>query len=514
VPGVRARLAEVAVRPRDDGEELDVIDVVSSVAGPRERRRSPGAGRSARRVRQASLGVAVVVILVGIFAAGGMFGGSAPTSPPLTDPTCRAIAGNSPTPAFRLAGAPDDELGVRGLPGHPKPRLGGTGSPWQLPGPEVALTLEGRRDLHLILATGVCAAEVEIEVASAEAGDDPPPSERRAFLRTTVEPARDDFAFFFDPADGDWVLRIVVRYWDAVGEGSRLAEGYFRVRVGNGPFVTPRPSPAPVATPALPCGPTPPVPADVVVTLATGGTAPIPGVEPDVELPDVTVGLGDTIEVAVEGAPCATSWTIDARVGEALVAIERVPNPDNSPAIAAQNIWRFGLPGSTDEADLVVILRFGTAGVAERLWHLRSSAFEIPAALVVTADGRRMATTPGCGLTLELATGFTRREACALLGYVPGERFEIDAYEPLGVEIPGWTIVAWSGNCGFRIGEEGEAFESATCGLGSFLPERNASPPPILFVVPPGDQVIQLWLSATRNGDRFSVPYFLRVNAR
>ncbi|TAJ99730.1 MAG: hypothetical protein EPO36_11795 [Chloroflexota bacterium] len=505
------------MRPRDDGDGFDVIDVESFAVATKVSGRPPGGRRAPRRLRRASLAAAAAVIAFGTFAAGGLLGESTPTSGPeasaASDSACRVIGQGSPSPVFRVAGAPGDDVGVRGVPGDPSPRMGDTEPGWHLPTTQQSLTVATPRDLRLIPATDICLAEVEVEAAPAAAGEEPRPGDREMLLRAMLDPAGHDFAFS-SPDEGDWALRIVVRYLVAAGEEPRLVEAFFRVRVGDAPFATPRPSPAPVATPAMPCGPTPPVAADVVVTLTTGGTAPIPGVGPDAELPDVTVGLGDPIEIAVEEAHCATSWTIDARVGEALVAIERVPNPENDPAIAAQNVWQFGLPGTVDEADLVVILRFGTAGVAERLWHVRSAAFEIPAAFVVTTDGRLMAANPGCGLTVELATGFTRSEECALLGYVPGERFEIDAYEPLGVEIPGWTIVAWSGNCGFRISEEGEAFESATCGLGSFLPERNASPPPILFVVPPGDQVIQLWLSATRNGDRFSVPYFLRVNAR
>jgi len=499
-----------------DADDFDIEDVAMpgvEIGRPgRSGRRSPN-----HRLRRASLAVAAIVILAGAFAAGGLVGDPGPTSPPNQPPTeaaCRTIGATSPSPAFRLAAAPDDAIGVRGLPGNPSPSLGDTGRLWQIPGPELSLTVATHGDLRLILATGVCAAEVEIEAAPAAARDEP--DDRWALLRTTLAPARDEFTFDV-PVDDDWVLRIVVRYWAPTGQPERLVEGYFRVRVGPVPFATPADAPAgPVATPALPCGPTPPVPADVVVTLTTGVGDPIAGVGPGDNLPLAVVGLGESLEIVVAGAACATSWTIDARVGDSIVSIEGVPNVANNPARAAQNVWRFELPGGVEEADLVVVLRFGFVGIAERLWHVTTAPFEVPAAFIVTADGRRAEAYVGCGLSVELANGYSAADSCGSIGYDGGgERFDVEAFAALAVEVPGWTIVTWSGQCGqVSAGDGPEVFESAGCELGGFAVDDVASAPPVRFVLGPGDVILQLQLSATQYGDRFGAPYYLPVAAR
>ena len=519
-PDWRAAIAEDSVGRMHDRDEahLDVIDVEAFAREVGPRRGPVRGGRPPHRVRQVSLAAAAAVIVVGGFAAGGLLGDSAPSSPPdalASTAPCTPIASNSPAPAFRLAGAPGDEVGVRGLPGNPSPRLGGTGGPWQLPGPELSLTVATHRDLRLLLATGVCVAEIEIEAAPAASGNEPDPADRWALLRTTLAPARDEFAFDV-PVDNDWVLRIVVLYWAPTGQPARLAEGYFRVRVGDGPFATPtEPAHKPFVTPAVPCGPAPATSSDVVVTLTTGGADPVPGVEPGADLPLITVGLGEAIEIAVAGAACATSWTIDARVGDSIVSIEGVPNVANNLARAAQNVWRFELPRGVEDAVLVVVLRFGFVATVERTWHVTTAPFEVPAAFIVAADGRRVEAHPGCGLGLELANGYTAADECGELGYDgSGEHFEVTAFEVLALEVPGWTIVGWSGVCGLLIGDAGEVSESAGCGLGGYSIESGGSPPPLRFLVPPGRQVVQLWITAIRDGDRFNVPYYARIDAR
>ncbi|MCI0583034.1 MAG: hypothetical protein L0227_09115 [Chloroflexi bacterium] len=505
----------------DDRHELDVIDVEPPARGAPPRSRA-AAGRGPRRLRQASLMVAAAVIVVGVVASGGLLGESRPTNPPeavATDETCRELEPAMASPAFRLAGAPDDERGVRGLPGERRPKLGATNAAWQVPGAEQSLTISAPGDLHLILATGACAVEVEVEAAPAEAGDEPPTSDRQQLLRTALEPPRHAFAFPA-PADGDWVLRVVVAYLgaDTTGDDEHVAEWFFRVRVGAGPFATPSLRPVAIATPAMPCGLAPSVPADAVVTLATRTIDPVSGVASGEVLPEVVIGLGETIEIAVAGAACATSWTIEARAGEAILSIEGVLNDGNDPARASQNVWQFRLPDGSNEAELVVILRFGSAGLVERLWQVRSAPFQAPPVFVVAADGRRVAADPGCGLGLERANGFTAGDGCNELGYEPGERLTVDADEPLGLEIEGWTIVAWSGSCGSLVeSDEEDAFEPSGCSLGGFDIqgfEGSGNPPPIRFVLPAGDHVLQLWITATLDGDRFSVPYFAGVLAR
>jgi hypothetical protein len=143
-----------------------------------------------------------------------------------------------PPAEFRLAVVEGDAAGVRSLPGDPT-ELGEAAA--GVPAPQLALRMDAPRDIRVILATGLCATEIQVDAAPAGAGDDPPAGARLALLRTAFEPARHDLAFLF-PAVGDWGFRIVVRYWGAPGTDARLAEAWFRVRVGGGPFGTPTPS--------------------------------------------------------------------------------------------------------------------------------------------------------------------------------------------------------------------------------------------------------------------------------
>ncbi|HEX9550467.1 MAG TPA: hypothetical protein VF971_05180 [Candidatus Limnocylindrales bacterium] len=508
-----------------DADDFDIEDVAMpgvEIGRPgRSGRRSPN-----HRLRRASLAVAATVILAGAFAAGGLVGDPGPTSPPDQPPTgaaCGTIGATSPSPAFRLAAAPDDAIGVRGLPGADQPRLGEGDPAWRLPNPEQSLTVAAARELRLILATGVCAAEIEIEAAPAVVGDDPDPGDRWSFLRTALDPASPEFAFLF-PSEGDWGLRIVVRYWGAAGASERLVETFFRVRVGDGPFaIATEPPAAPNVTPAVSCGPIPNAAADVVVTLTTGGGDPVagldPGADPGLELPGVAVDLGDPVEIAVEGSGCATSWTIDVRTGDTILSIEGVPNVSNDPGRAAQNRWQLLLPEVFDEALLVVVLRLGPSVLVERLWQVSSLPFEIPPAFVVAPDGRRADAHPGCGLAISLASGYAGVDDCGSIGYDGGgPRFLVDAFETLSVEIPGWTIVAWRGECGQLSVDDGTEhtvqFEITGCELGGFDVSSSTGSPPVRFVLSPGDQVVRLQVSAVRDGDRFSLPYYLPVSAQ
>ena len=83
------------------------------------------------------------------------------------------------------------------------------------------------------------------------------------------------------------------------------------------------------------------------------------------------------------------------------------------------------------------------------------------------------------------------------------------------LEIPGWTISSWYGACG-RIDVDGGGLEYFnqvdSCYLGGYSLTGGASPPaPARFLARPGEQVIQLYVTATRDGDTFQVPMFALV---
>jgi len=514
-----------------DEADLDIEDVEVVAAGGISNRRPVRAASRRPGTPAISLAIAAMAIaVVGLVAAGGL-GGPSPTpttdsvlstpSPPSTlrvgatpNPGCRQLDAGASLPPFRLAAGPGD-TGVRGLPGTPRPRFGTAYPDWHLPGPELALEAAPASDLRLVLATGVCAARVEVEAAPAELGNDPGLPDRQELLREFLDPVR-DHVDFVAPSRGDWGLRIVVEYWSADSTGNARVEAFFRVRLGRGPFSSASGAPGPVVTPAVPCGPAPTRSEDIVLALTTGGSDPVPGVEPGDELPVVVVGPGEAIEIAVATSACATSWTIDVGTADSSTTIDGVPNPADDPASAAQNRWRFTLL-ALDEADLVVSARFGPSVLVERRWRVTGAPFEVPAAFVVAADGRRAEAHPGCGLGLELANGFSMEDECGSIGYDgSGARFEVDAGEVVDLEVPGWTIVRWTGQCGQLTEVDGvNVFEYEGCGLGGFAVDVGASAPPARFLLPPGDRIVMLLITATTlDGDRFTVPYFLPVSAR
>jgi hypothetical protein len=514
---------ETVGRTSDPDEAgFDIVDVESPGVGGAPDRGPVRAWGQGPGTPQISVAVAAIAVLVvGIAAAGGLNGPSpSSTSPSRTaDPGCRQLAVDARRPAFRLA-AGEGDTGVRGLPGSSSPRFGAAYPDWHLPGPELALDAPPASDLRLVLATGACAARVEIEAAPAELGDDPGLGDRQELLRAFLDPVRHDVSFAA-PSSGDWGLRILVEYWTAGPAGDAPVEAFFRVRVGSGPFATesspPSPEPRPVVTPAASCGPNPASAAGVVLTLTTAGSQPVPGVEAGVIAPVIPVGLGNTIEIAVEGEACATSWTVDHRSGDEIVSVEGFRNATADPRIAAQNRWRFTLQGPVGERDVVVVIRFGPSLLVERTWRIDGLGFNIPEAFVVAADGRRVEAHPGCGLSIELANGYTGVDSCGSIGYEGGgERLVVEAFEPVDLEVPGWEIVGWSGLCGRITVADGTAsFDATGCGLGGFSMDDTASPPPpVRFVVPPGEHVLQLSVTAVRDGDRYSVPYYVPVTVR
>lgn len=504
-----------------DETGFDIVDVEVSAAGGISDRRPVRAARRRPGTPEISLGIAAVaIVVVGLAAAGGLSGPSPTPSiasgSSTANPGCRLLDSDAPLPAFRLAAGAGD-TGVRGQPGAPNPRFGAAYPEWHLPGPELALEAAPATDLRLVLATGACAARVEIEAAPAELGDDPGLRDRQELLRAFLDPAR--YHVDFDaPTRGDWGLRIVVEYWSTSSTGNARVEAFFRVRVGRGPHASPSPDPRPVVTPAVPCGPAPASPADVVLTLTTAGSEPVPGAAAGGVAPVIPVGLGNPIEIGVEGDACATSWTVDVRWGDAIESVEGVPNIATDPRYAAQNRWRFTLAGPVGERDVVVVVRFGASLLVERTWRVDGLGFDPPAAFVVATDGRRVEAHPGCGVSIELANGYTGVDSCDSIGYEGGgERLVVGAFEPVGLEVPGWTIIEWSGQCGRVIGlEEGTAsFDSPGCGLGGYSMAGTASsPPPVRIVIRPGDHILQLWITAIRDGDRVSVPFYVPVTVR
>jgi hypothetical protein len=458
------------------------------------------------------LATAAVAVLAVIVAVGGGLGDPRPSSSPESDPRCAPVDPAAGVPSFRLAIAGDD-TGVRGLPGAVQgPGVEASGRGWPVPGTELALDVPVSQPLHLVLATGVCLTGIHAEAWDAHLDHAPAESERQAVLETLV-PLGGDIEIP-GTSRGDWALRIVAEYWTGAGGPVVSTEWFFRVRVGADAEAAPTQSVRPLITPAVSCGPSVPSSAGAVVTLAAPGVAPVAGTAPDVDPPTLEVGLGEPIEIAVEGDACATSWTIDRRSDLGIDVIEGVPNIANDPGRAAQNRWTFTLPAG--ETVVVATFRFGPPVVVERSWRVRVPDFSIPEAFLIARDGGRVAALPGCGLSLELANGYGGADSCASIGYDgSGDRLEVSALEATTFDVPGWTIVAWSGACGriVAMADGTTTFESDACSLGGFNLDDPSAAPDVRFVLRPGEHVVQLQVTAVRDGDRFSAPFYALVRA-
>jgi hypothetical protein len=229
--------------------------------------------------------------------------------------------------------------------------------------------------------------------------------------------------------------------------------------------------------------------------------------------PVVSVGVGDPLEIAVVGDACATSWDIRLLLDERVDETEHQDNPLEDPAFAAQNRWRMRVVVA--EYRLVAELRFGSLELV-RHWLVAGNPFVVPDAMLFGTDGSRVFALPGCGTMLQLANGYSAGDNCGSIGYPAGlEALHVPAWSVVTFEIPGWSIDSWYGSCG-RIDTDGGGYESFNpvngCYLGGYGVTDGAEPPgPARFLARPGDQVVQLYVSATRDGDTFQVPLFAVV---
>ena len=328
---------------------------------------------------------------------------------------------------------------------------------------------------------------------------------------------------------GDWVLRAEAHY-QMLGDdpGAEIVTvSYFRVVAGVTPTVTDGPQispvPTPVATPAVACGPTT-VTAATTVMLVGGLGDPIPGAADVIptplnipaDVPLVPVGLGNPIWIEIDGAACAVRWDLELLdLGSRQTAlIYSQDNPSLDPSFGVQNRWQIS---TTSDAVLIARLGFANGVSLVRTWQVAIQPFQVPAAFVVAQDGSRFAASAGCGLTIELANGFSSGDDCGSIGYSPTEEaLNVKAYQAVTFEIPGWGVRAWSATCGTVVTDQGlESFDTTDgCDLGGGASDTNEALGPIAFVLRPGDTVIRFGVSAVgATGDVFGISYFVRVIA-
>jgi hypothetical protein len=387
---------------------------------------------------------------------------------------------------------------------------------WRVPGGDGqgVRPIASGPQLELETAPGACIRYVVAEYADANLGHPRRAGERHPLTNAAVEPAATNPGLGQLP-DGDWVVRAQAYFETRMSgpQGLVVVEYFFRVRVGTGPFATIRPSPTPeptpAVTPAVACGPAPTGAGEGELLLSAPGTAPIAGALELDGAPIVPIGPGEALELSVAGDGCAASWAIsllDATTSGPSTVIS-IENPTDDLAWAAQNRWQIDAPPGT--YDLVASLHFGPGVDLVRAWRVVAREFTVPEAFLIGGDGTRVAVLPGCGLSISLANGYSAIADCGSIGYPDGlEVLHVAAWSPVVLEIPGWTISSWSGTCGRAIeGVEGQDFETVNgCSLGNYSVAPGASPPaPVRFLARPGEQAVLLGITASRDGNTFSV---------
>lgn len=493
--------------------DADLDAAVVAPAGTGLPRRRAGGGRSA------GIAVAAVALLTAGIAIGGVLNEPPPsvspapteTSPPAAAFACVPVAyGSLPSFSLGVAGLERTYSGRRGRTDRPGDEI--TPS-WEISDEWRPSTLASGSALELRTRGDACISHVSVEYAEAGLGHPPRWYDLNVLIDAAVQPASPSPPIGTMP-DGDWLIRAVahVESGDVV-----LAEFYFRVQVGPGPFAsptpvpTPTPEPTPAVTPAVACGPAPAAAEGIQVTVGAPGQAAVAGGADEADPPIANVGVGDLLDVAVVGDACATSWDIRLVPDESgREATDTQDNPSNDPAFAAQNRWQLRVDVAYSR--LVAALRFGDLQVV-RYWRVVGQPYLAPGAIIVAADGRQVAVLPGCGTVVRLANGYQASDSCASIGFPTGlETLRVPAWSVVTIEVPGWTISSWSGSCG-QVTSDGAGLDYFNqvdgCYLGNYVVTGGATPPaPARFLARPGEQVVQLGLTVTRDGDTVEVQLY------
>lgn len=511
--------------PDRDEAELLVFDADAPPTRPAQAGRPGTPGGRRRSSRGIGIAVAALVVLTGGVVIGGILESPGPDGNPRSDdpPSC-IPTGLDSVPTFRV-GVDGSPLFISGQLGsnHVPATQGEDNHTWRVPAPGAAAQTPSITTSDVLEARvdgGRCIRYLVAERAWARLTN-PGARDRTPMVDGVIAPASYSPALGTLP-EGDWVIRVTAFFETGVGDVGGLVTGerYFRVRVGDGPFSsgppppTKAPRPSPGVTPALPCGVPPTAAEGVRIDLTAPGSGPVAGAAEGGDLPVVNVGLGDQIELAIADDACALSWSLtilDLETGDTVQA-ETVLNPNDLPEVAHQNRWPILVPNGAH--DLVATFHFGPGIDVVRFWRVVGLSFDIPTTSVTAEDGSTVNAVPICGLSVELANGYSAGDDCG--GFeVPQDLpvLRVPAWSRIVVEVPGWTITSWNGQCGRTPsdGGGGTSFEYL-CSLGGYYVEDGLAPPgPAQFIARPGDQAVQVFVSATNETGRFSVPMMLRV---
>jgi hypothetical protein len=484
------------------------------------------ASRGRRRGSSRGIGIAVaaLIILTAGVAAGSFF------EPPVSDPSVDPAAADCvPTdldeaPAFSL-GIEASPLRIAGQVGYTRLPSGGQGDEgtWKVPdpaepgrapdiGPGEGLTIrvDGERCIRYLVAERAPAAV-----------KDPVAADIRPLVDTAVSPSSPR-PTLGSLAEGDWVVRVTAYFETGLGgaEGLVIGQRFFRVRVGEGPFPTarprptPDPDPTPAATPTVACGVAPTDPAALRVDLLSPGSNATAGAPEGAQLPIVHASSGQDLEIGTAGDACALSWTISTFETESgdPVAVDAVLNPADDPGFASANRWAIDVPVGSH--DVVAALHLGPGLDVVRFWRVVREEFVVPDVVLTGEDGVTAKAIPGCGLTVNLANGYSRNEECGLIvlpDVIP--ELHVPAWSRVALEVPGWSLKTWNAICGHLApdGAGGNYFEWE-CSLGGFYGESGSPPPnPARFLARPGSELIQIHVEATSEKGTFNVVLFVRI---
>jgi len=470
-----------------------------------------------------AIAVAALVLLTAGVAVGGILEGPRPDGNSSAADECIPAslpASRSTGPAFRLGieGSPlliDGQVGSADVP-----RGGGA---WQVPDPGragqvptitptdvVQVHVEGDRCVRYLVAERAPASLVS-----------PTLRERRAVTDAAITPSSPRPALGSVP-DGDWVIRVAAYFETGRSDpgGLVIGERFFRVRVGEGPLPsvppppTENPDPTTAATPAVPCGTSTPGADPTRVVLTAPGYAGVDGAAEGEGIPIVNLGLGEQFDLATADDECALSWTItvfNTETGE-VVDRDTLLNPDEIPAFASQNRWRIEVP--VGPHDLVADLHLGPGIDVVRFWRVVGEGFKIPDLVLTGDDGATVTAVGEYCLFVELGNGYPSGGECGPLELPePIPALRVAAWSRVTVEVPGWALISWNGQCGRVVpdGGGGNYFEWE-CSLGGFYVEAGQEAPgPAQFLARPGEQLVQISIQAKSDAGTYSVQMFVRV---
>jgi hypothetical protein len=515
---------------RDDGE-MPVFDADAPIT--RGVRPNPPSfpGRRSGSTRGVGLAVAALVLLTAGVAAGGILETTTPSpsssSSGATPSDGSLAATDGPCVQTPLTRVPPFVIGVEGSTLTASGRAGYSHRPdgeergpgWIVPtSAGVIVAAPSGAAFEVRTTEGACVRHILAAYASA-LFDHPEPSDVHRLADGQIEPPTQSPTLGTLP-DGDWVIRVLIHFetGDRSAAGLVAGERFFRVRVGSGPFptaaATPTPEPTPRVTPSAACKPAPTAVDEVDVVLAAPGDKAVAGVQDGASPPVVELGVGEVGELSIVGDLCATGWNItslDATSGT-VVSADKLDNAADDPTYASQNHWRVSIRVGT--FDLIARLHLGPGLDVVRVWRVVGQEFAVPETLLRAENGEVVAALPGCGLSIQLTSGYSTGNVCEGLGFPEGlAELHVPAWSPVIIDIPGWTITGWYGQCGRVVADVGSEWFEQSCDLGGFSPDYGSGPPPgpARFLARPGAQIVQLSMTASSEMGTYSVPMFALV---